>query len=317
MRGGWGIILVSLALLSVLVVSVALLRDKEEEEAPESLSLLAEITLSFERLPPRARGHYELWERRPSGGEQRLGTFRVLEGGSLVTLTGDPLITLPLAELPPSGTEILLTIEAGDTPSERRSERVLLHGTLGTTEADLTPRFPKIPKGQVALLATPTKEGAPGSAGVWFAKKGDKKGSPSPGLSIPRLPEGWVYGGWVVTGAGTTLPTGLFPDPWKADEHTFYGGSEPGWDLPGEDFLRDAPEGVKFPPNLADGRTQLLVSMEPDFDGAEEHGEPFLPLLTTRIPYKQAVNTPFPLGPVEERTFPQGRLVIAPRSVTP
>lgn len=318
-RGGWGIILTALTVLVFLLAAVAFFggRERKTEESPPPL---AEVRLQFERLPPNRSSHYELWERSPSGGEQRMGGFRVLEGGSIVSLAGDPTSTLSAPELPPAGTELLLTLEAGDTLAEQRSERVLLRGVLKTTEADLVSELPKIPKGQVAILSTPTEEDAPAttkvpaSAGIWFAKKGAKKGTPAPGLSVPALPTGWVYGGWVVTGADTVLPTGLFPSPKAADRHAPYSGTGAGWKLPGEDFLRDAPEGLKFPLNLADGRTEVIVSLEPDVGSTNDHPEPFLPLLTARIRYRQAPNEPFTLSPVEKDAMPRGHVVIEPKS---
>lgn len=315
-RGGWGIVLTALAVPVVLLAAAAFFGGgKRETEA--SPPPLAAVRLHFEHLPPSRSGHYELWERSPSGGEQRMGAFRVLEGGSVVSLAGDPVSTFSIPDLPAAGTELLLTLEAGDRLVEKRSERVLLRGFLETTEADLEPALPKITKGQVALLATPTEEDAPAtakvpaSAGIWFAKKGAKKGAPVPGLSLPALSGGWVYGGWVVTGADTVLPTGLFPDPKNTDRQGPYSGSSAVWKLPGEDFLHNAPEGVKFPLDLADGRTEVVVSLEPDIGDLEDHPEPFLSLLSARIRYRQGPNEPFALKPVEERA-PRGHIVIEP-----
>lgn len=315
-RGGWGILLFPLLLLAV--VLFYFLRTRGEVRVPTSATTPAVIALrhTFDNLPFLPDGHYELWERREHGGENRLSAFRVLEGGTLVSLSGEPLLETAIAEFPPSGTTLLVTVEDGAEPVNQRSERVLLQGALSLTEANLTAVVPPQEGSHRALLAAPTGKSQLATAGVWFVVQEGKKGVPQPGLELPALDSGWVYAGWVVTGAGTTLPTGKFSNPRVQDDFSGFSGSAPSFGLPGEDFLKDSPEGVRFPLNLADGRSQVIISIEPDFPGESERAEPFLPLLFARIPYQQQAGEEFSLEPAEADLLPQGRIVIEQRSTS-
>ena len=56
------------------------------------------------------------------------------------------------------------------------------------------------------------------------------------------------------------------------DSHSEYSGNEDGPPFPGEDLLRNAPMGVDFPADLADGNSEVVVSIEPDLDGTDPAG---------------------------------------------
>lgn len=260
---------------------------------------------AFERLPGSLGGHYELWVRRAEGGEERLAAFTALAGGELLALGGEPVQTFSVSDLPPVGSVLLLTVEQGSEPAIVRSDRVLLRGTLATTETALEPVLPPTEGEHAAMLLTPTDPKTPDTSGLWFAKPSKAKGQPlAPGLALAPLTSGWAYGGFVTTAAGTLLPLGTFRDPSGPDERAPFSGKRKGLKAPGEDFVTNPPEGVTFPLNLADGRTTVTVGLVPDF--APEAAEPFLPLLTARVPYQQKASTPFALEAVPEDTFPRG-----------
>ncbi len=317
-RGGILSLVIPLAILGAVFFFVT--REKPAARpSPTPASVIA-FSPAFERLPPVPGGHYELWVERTQGGGERIGAFTVLPGGSLLGLTGDPVQTFPVQELPPSGSLLLLTVEPGTETRAERSGRVLLRGALQTTEVTLVPVVPELDGNHVAVLLAPTDPAAPDTAGLWFARpKAKTGGKTAPGLGLPApgspaamqaglaaASGGWAYGGFVTTAGGTVLPMGAFTDPAAPDSAKPFSGPRPGLKLPGEDFLRNAPEGVSFPLNLADGRTSVTVSLLPDF--ALEAAEPYLPLLRVRIPYRQATNTPFRL-PAEkaDEAFPRGR----------
>jgi hypothetical protein len=297
-RGGWGIVLLPLLAGAAALAFIAVSRNERTEvprgKAPESVA----AEMSAVRVPPSREGHYELWERRAEGGETRLGAFRVLAGGSVIQLSGEPLSSLPLSELPSPEAEVLLTLESGENPVRERSERVVLRGVVRATDIALTPVVPAVPKKRVAILAAPG--GGPETSGVWFADTPPKTGNPPPGLSLGPPPHGWIYGAWVMTGAGTPLFLGSFQEPKGPDSDAAY-SSRKSWNVPGEEFARNAPEGVTFPLNVADGRTEVLISLEPDFFTIRDAG-PFLPILSTRIPFGQKPRTPFSLqGSTKEK----------------
>lgn len=300
--GGWWGALIPLAILGALLIAV--LRSTSGPEPTPTPGSATIFVPAFERLPPVVGGHYELWVERPEGGAERIAAFTALRGGALFTLTGEPVQDFPVAELPPPGSQLLLTVEPGATSIEKRSERVLLRGALQGLDVTFEPVLPNASGKHVAALVSPTDASAPETTGLWFVRPGGGKEKTSPGLQLSALSNGWAYGGFVTTSAGTILPIGNFTDPKKADTRATFSGSAKGLPFPGEDFVRNPPDGVKFPLNLADGRTTVTVSLEPDF--AQDASEPFLPLLQLRIPYQQKPNEIFTLEPVSKDTFPKG-----------
>lgn len=306
-RGGWGILVLPLIVAVVLVWLTFGVGKPSEEAASPDIFATAVLVPTFERLPSLPATHYELWERRPDGGEAQIGAFRVLEGGGLTNLTGDTFSGWPLEGPPLPGTEYLVTVESGDTPASARGERVVLHGQLKTTETELAFALPSLPKSGSALLGSPTNTKAPETAGVWLASawKGDLP--VTRGIALPAPPAGWTYGLWVVTGADTTMLAGRFVDPARSDEDALYADTAQKPNLPGEDFLHDAPNDVTFPLNLADGKTHVLVSFEPALSTPPNH--PYLMIFRRRIPYQQAVHTAFSLERLNDTT-PSGTIRI-------
>ncbi|TSC72719.1 MAG: hypothetical protein G01um101438_436 [Parcubacteria group bacterium Gr01-1014_38] len=306
--GGWWGALIPFAILGAVLIAV-LRSTSGPEPSPTPVAATVFVPV-FERLPPVSGGHYELWFEHPDGGAGRVAAFTVLPRGALFTLTGEPVQDFLVTELPPLGSTLLLTVEPGETPVEKRSARVLLRGALQGLEVTFEPVLPDVGGKHVAMLVAPTDAKAPDTTGVWFVRPAGGTDRTSAGLQLKALGEGWAYGGFLTTSAGTVLYMGLFPDPKKADGSVSFSGSKKGLPFPGEDFVRNPPEGVKFPLNLADGRTTVTVSLEPDFSkaivAAEGSFEPFLPLLTLRIPYQQKPGEAFTLSPVSPDTFPGG-----------
>ncbi|MDP3685335.1 MAG: hypothetical protein Q8R32_00720, partial [bacterium] len=291
--GGWWGALIPLAILgAVLIAVIRSTSGPEPTPTPGSATIFAP---AFERLPSVSGGHYELWFERAEGGAERIAAFTALPGGALFLLTGEPVQDFPIAELPPPGSHLLLTVEPGATPVEKRSGRTLLRGALQGLEVAFEPVLPSTNGKHVAALLTPTDAAAPDTTGLWFVRPAGGKGKTSAGLQMPSLDNGWAYGGFVTTSAGTILPMGVFTDPKKPDGRAAFSGGTKGLLFPGEDFVRNPPEGVKLFLNLADGRATVTVSLEPDF--APDASEPFLPLLRLRIPYQQKPNETFTLEP--------------------
>lgn len=285
------------------VIFWAVLRSTSTPSPSPSPLPVTTLTPSFERLPPVPGGHYELWVARPEGGEDHLAAFTILRSGALLSLGGEPADVFSVRELPPVGSTLVLTVETGNELAITRSERVLLRGQLSTTEATLESALPGVAGPQVALLVAPTDAKTPDTSGVWFAKSSAVRGKPSPGLALSTPAAGWLYGGFVTTASGTTLPTGAFRDAGVADQGNPFSGKGRGLSVPGEDFAADAPDGVKFPLNLADGRTVVTLGLLPDFSA--DASESFLPLLTARVPYEQKPSAPFPLTPVPKEELPR------------
>lgn len=308
-RGGWGMAVVPILVVGA-IFGYFLMPDKVKQEIGQSGTSgpVAQLSLQLDKLPASNNDHYEIWLRNVEGGEQPVGYFKVLDGGSLVTLAGDPFAPIALADVPRSGATLVVTVEPGEAPVAARSERVVLQGDFKETSAQLKFVLPEIKGDQVAVLANPTLTKSKGTAGVWFAK--DASGN-NAGLSLAKLPAGWKYGAFIVTDKNGTFFTGKFGDANKADEKNYFGGKKTGWALPGEDFVASAPKGTKFPLELGDGKTQLLVSIEPDYrEFSGNDVKSFLPILQTRIPYHQVSGKPFGLEVIKNETFPKGEAAV-------
>lgn len=303
-RGGWWSIVFPLAILGALFAAV-LWSAPDTPPPPTGAAAQAVLRPAFERLPPVPGGHYELWVERPEGGNERLASFTVLPGGQLLTLNGEPIDHFPVNEVPPEGSTLLLLVEAGGEPAIEPSRRVLLRGVQ--SQADVTFEFAhaQATGEQQALLVAPTDPATPDTSGIWFSKPRGTAGRAQPGLTLPATAPGWAYGGFVTTAGGTVLPTGTFTDTRTPDTTAPFSGARKGFTVPGEDFVRRAPEGTRFPLNLADGRTVVTVSLLPDF--VREPAEPYVPLLSLRIPFQQKPSQPFRLEPVAADTLPGGK----------
>lgn len=148
------------------------------------------------------------------------------------------------------------------------------------------------------ILATPTN-GADNdeNSGVWFLDL--SSGAPAVGLSLPTLPEGWKYEGWVVT-SGTPVTSGKFTSVDAVDEFDGFSSTMDGPPFPGEDYLVNAPSGLTFPVDLSGGKA--VISIEPDPDNSPN---PFLlkPLVGD-IPANAVDHTTYDLG--QNLNFPTG-----------
>lgn len=189
-KGGWGIFVIPLLVILAIVVYFNF-PEKNNSNRIFNSEQSAEFIIQIKNLPASSDNHYELWSKDPSGGEQIVGSFRVLEGGTLVSMAGDPLFSMTSNYVPITGSELLVTLEKGKEQTIKRSGRVILKGTLNVTEAELGFPFLITKESQ---QATVTK-----SSGIQFS-----------GLSLPDLNDGWIYGGWVITASDKKLPTGTF-----------------------------------------------------------------------------------------------------------
>ena len=163
------------------------------------------------------------------------------------------------------------------------NETHYLAGDLQGLGATLTPGHPDAlgsDFGDAAgkyILATPT-DGADTNetSGIWWISL--QMADPTAGLSLPTLPAGWAYEGWVVMD-GTPVTTGTFTSTTAADDAAPFSAMDaPGPPFPGEDFLMDAPDGLSFPTDLSE--TTAVISIEPVPDDSPA---PFLlkPLVAT------------------------------------
>jgi len=160
-------------------------------------------------------------------------------------------------------TAFVLTIEpALNDPPEPAATHVLA-GAWDGTMAPLSIGHPAALGDDFSLAAgdfileTPTTSGTPGDydQGIWWL---DPAGGPGPSLSLPMLPAGWVYEGWVVD-MGGPISTGRFVMASGADSDGAgaSSGPDPAPPFPGQDFIT--------PPLSLIGLT-AVISVEPEPD---------------------------------------------------
>jgi len=262
-------------------------------------------TLQFDGLPMLGEASvYEGWII-VDGEPVSTGRFNATDDGTLVDDDGEPIDHAAISDVEASA--FVLTIEPLDDPDPAPSAIHLLGGDIVDGVADLTIDHPAAigtdflsAAGTVEVVA-PTADGAPGTetVGVWFFADG--AGS----LTLPELPEGWVYEGWAVFD-GIPVTTGRFTDPNMADDFNGFSGDGSGPETPGEDFIRNAPEGLEFPRSAA-GAT-VVISVEPADDDSPA---PFvLKPLTGEIPDPVERLTSHPLGNTGDETYPTGTVTI-------
>lgn len=198
------------------------------------------------------------------------GKFNVAGDGSLMTVSGAPIAggTFQTSVDISVATAVVITIEpAGDADTAPAATKILA-GAVSNRAATLAVGAPEalgndfVQSRGLFILATPTDgEGTNETSGVWFLDP--RSATPSPGLVLPTLPAGWFFEGWTVID-GIPVSTGRFLTASGADLAAPFGGPLPGPPFPGEDFLRDAPAGLRFPRDLGGGMTVITIEPSPD-----------------------------------------------------
>jgi hypothetical protein len=239
------------------------------------------LTLSFSQLEALDKGHYEGWA---IFGDEKVstGTFNI--GDDLSFSVSRDLMEADM---------IVITIEPEGDSDKIPSGIVILAGELNGNSASL--KFPVDFSGAsgIYILATPTNgANSDEASGIWFLKV-----PPQVGLELPALPQGWTYEGWAVNG-GMPLTSGKFTSADGADNFDDYSGPEAGPPFPGEDYLQNAPQGITFPINLADGASLAVISVEPDLNGMDPTGVgPFqVKPLVANIPSGAKDHTNYDMG---------------------
>jgi len=215
-------------------------------------------------------------------GLEALGSDFVYEGwimvggvpvttGTFSSVTFPQTFSVNTAQLN-SATAFVLSIEpAMDSDPAPAATKVLsgeFTGNAAAVNTNLVGDFSNA-SGQF-FFRTPTDETGTNNMndqnGVWFGIPGTMP--PAPGFTLPTLPTGWKYEGWVIGESGP-LSTGTFTAFNTADDNagsaTSFGGTEnAGPPVPGEDFFNNAPNGEMFPLDVS-GR-MIVISVEPSPD---------------------------------------------------
>ncbi len=232
--------------------------------------LMETLDLSFVGLEALAGGfHYEGWAI-IDGAPVSTGKFNVDGSGALTTVAGT---AIPGGSFETgidlmSATAIVLTIEPSGDTDTMPSDTHVLAGPVSSGMASLSAGDGAALGNDFLsatgdyILATPT-DGAMTNenSGIWFLSLAS--GSPAVGLSLPTLPAGWAYEGWVVIG-GQPVTTGRFTAVDMVDDDDPFSSTMAGPPFPGEDFLVNAPTGLTFPTDIAGGTAVISIEPEPD-----------------------------------------------------
>jgi len=228
----------------------------EEEATVETRSL----ALQFEGLEDLGADYvYEGWIM-VDGAPKTAGRFTVSADGTLNPASFE----LDAADLDVA-TAYILTIEpaTGDDPAPSKTHVVA--GDIASGAANLTIGHPAALGDDLTgaagtfILATPTSTAMDDDAqGIWFLDM--SSGSPMASLTLPTLPEGWAYEGWIVDTSGAELQpfsTGTFTAVDAADSDG--AGAEAGDQgfppFPGQDYID--------PARVLTSNHMAVISIEP------------------------------------------------------
>jgi len=183
----------------------------------------------------------------------------------------------------PSSTHIL----AGDLSGGIAIAHIGHPAAIGTTFQNASGSF---------ILATPSNGPDTANQGIWWLNLTDS--GPVPTLTLPVLPDGWKYEGWVVNPyTGGFRSTGTFLSPTGADSDGAgpTAGPNPFPPFPGQDFI--------FPPIvLNSGFIHGVITVEPYPD---PDPYPFkLKILNAPIAANAPVMTDIPMSRNSSDTFP-------------
>jgi hypothetical protein len=249
-------ITISGSILSIFLASACTTDTVDPEPAPVETATLA---LTLDGVEPIGDG-YELegWiivDDAPIS----TGRFNVSEEGEIHQFE----VSAQDAE---QATAFVLTIEPTDDPDPGPSDVHLLGGSLSGGGADLTIDHPAALGTDFAnawaryICQTPTTMDVAEDfdQGVWFLDP--SSGEMLPGMSLPELPEGWVYEGWVASADGP-VSLGRFSGAEGADEDGAgpYAGPDAYPAFPGQDFIDPAMV-------LENGDFAVVISVEPSPD---------------------------------------------------
>ena len=274
---------------------------KKDNETPDAKK---SIMLSFTGLEDLGDDFvYEGWLI-VSGAPVSTGVFTVNVSGDLSQSTFE----LKESDVN-NATSFVLSIEPEDDSDPAPSATKMMSGDFSGANASLTiaPVGDFMNAAGKYILATPTNGGETNeNSGIWFLDLAT--GSPTVGLNLPMLPDGWKYEGWVVM-KGMPVTSGTFTNVAATDDNDPFSGSLAlpdvnGMDgfFPGEDYLINAPSGLDFPTDIAGGTA--VISIEPYPDNSPN---PFtLKPLVHNIPMSAEDHTVYNMG--QNLNFPTGTI---------
>jgi|GEM_PF-1100571 len=281
-------IVIAIALVVAGIAYYAIQRQSEgaamkaKEEAAMKVKEGSRISFQSTNLDPLEKGHYEGWI---IVGEKKIsfGSFNVNKQKQLVDLTGKAITEFKTKEKIERADVFAISIEPDNDTDLGPSKTLILFGKAVNNRSNLAfgvgpgqTDFNKL-SGRY-ILGTPTDDPDKNeTAGVWFVNPTNAPRLVA-SLNLPDAPDGWKYEGWSVhvTDAGVLHPIsiGRFSKVSGADEFSGYSSTKkPAPPFPGEDFIQNLPFGLKGPLAMDNGKSLVVVSIEPDLNGADPTGD--------------------------------------------
>jgi len=240
------------------------------------------LTIKSDSFPTLQLGHYALWNITPSGRYQFLKRFNSVEK-QLVSLNKENLTTLDI-DTNTEITEFVVTIEKEGDRDEVPNNFELIRGPFIKNKAYLEFNIETPVQSSSFVLATPSDGNLTINelSGIWFVDNKLENGSL--GLSEINKPN-FTYQAMISnTQTNEILMIGRFSDPKSSDDFQKYSLNSKVFNYPGEDFLRNLPEGLEPPLNLSNGNYRVIISLEPFISGSDFTGEEvFLELFNNNI----------------------------------
>ena len=226
---------------------------------PAALGDLRGVAMGFERLQPLDQGIYSAWLRLEKGDRVGIGTFNVNSNGQPVDQQGSVIDRFTASETLFSAISILIAIEPTGVIGDAPSEAVILQGPFIDGIATLVVPFPagiQQASGSYRVFTPTDGLNTNEGSGVWAI---NANGQPTMTLAdinnIYMFEHFMVINGIPVTmGRFRTTDTRDLRNPWSGPL------TDAAPEVPGEDFLANAPAGLTFPADLSG--SQLLVTLE-------------------------------------------------------
>lgn len=273
-------IILSAILLSIFILVSAKFYQSRNTTTDKQVTTL---TLKSDSFPTLQLGHYALWNITPSGQYQFLKRFNSV-AEQLVSLNKENLTTLDI-DSNTEITELVVTIEKEGDRDEVPNNFELMRGSFIDNKAYLEFNIETPTQSSSFVLATPSDGNLTINelSGLWFV---DNK-LESESLSLPEInKQNFTYQAIISnTQMSEILTIGRFSDPKSSDDFQNHSLNSKVFNYPGEDFLRNLPEGLEPPLNLSNGNYRVIISLEPFMSGSDFTGEAiFLELFNNNIP---------------------------------
>lgn len=272
------IIIVSIIISALILILSKIYLDK----TTEPIQQIPSIKIQSDNFPTIQLGHYAMWGRREDGSVLFIKRFNAIEN-QLRNLDGTDLTELTLEGLEEIN-KIFVTIENEGDRDEVPNSYILMDSEIIGNMAELKFEV-TIPEGDNSfILASPTDGNSTINelSGLWFINANED----IPSLNLPNSPHLFRYETRIINTVNEQILTlGRFENVREEDNSKIYSLNTEGFKYPGEDLLRNLPQPLEAPLNLANGDYKVIVSLEPDVDGNDLTGEDvFLNILSAEIP---------------------------------